>query len=268
MDRFQDAYRDAVKLLPELQMDADRVKDELHHYKMKRQRRNSIMIKGCTAAAVFLLCGVGTAAAKNYRDSIIRVNDNGVIITAQQAEGEDTEGVSGLFSIFEHLGGVFSIADAGPDEEITEVEELAVKEYDSLEAFLQAEDVVVAMPDKTLFGVDFTMEKINIVDQGRDVSLHMYNENCSFLLTQFDNREVACYSTAMSFGGKSGNERSFTNSQGMNYVVFDTMDDKGKVMSTCAVISVNGWDLTLTFRGFEKKTVEKIINSIDLSIYF
>ena len=268
MDKFQDAYRDAVKLLPELQMDADRVKDELHHYKMKRQKRNSIIVKGCTAAAVFLLCGVGTVAAKNYRDSIIRVSDNGVIITAQQADEDGSGDIIGLFSIFEHLGGVFSIADTGPDEEITEIEELAVREYDSLESFLKAEDVIVALPDKTLFGVDFITERVSIVDHGIDVSLHMYNESCSFLLTQFDNREVGSYSTSMSFGGKSGNERSFTNSQGMSYVVFDTLDDKGKVISTCAVISVNGWDLTLTFKGFEKKTVEKIINSIDLSIYF
>lgn len=101
-----------------------------------------------------------------------------------------------------------------------------------------------------------------------DVSLHVYNEEYSFSLTQFDNREVESYSTAMSFGGRSTNERNFTSSQGLNYVVFDNLDEQGSVISVCAVVSVNGWDLTLTFRGFDRKTIEKIINSIDLSIYF
>lgn len=267
MDKFQDAYRAAADELPGFRMDADKVRDELHHYRMKRQKRNYMIIRGCTAASIFLLCGVGTVAAKNYRDSIIRVGDSGVTITAQQT-AETAAEIPDALSLFEQLGGVFSIADIGPDEEVEFIEELEVTEYESLEAFLAAEEVVVALPDTTLFGTVFTMENVNIVDHGRDITIHMYNEECSFSLTQFDNRGVQSYSTAMTFGGQSSNERRFTNSQGMSYVLFDTLDEKGDVISNCAVISVNGWDLTLTFRGFEKKTVEKIIDSIDLSIYF
>ena len=37
MDKFQDAYREAVEELPGFHMDTDRVQDELHHYKMLKQ---------------------------------------------------------------------------------------------------------------------------------------------------------------------------------------------------------------------------------------
>lgn len=266
MHKFQDAYQDAARILPELQMDTDRAKDELHHYRMRRQRRNYLIVKGCTAASIFLLFGVGTVAAKTYRDSIIRVNDNGVTITAQQAENDT--GLSELFSFLEQAGGVFSIAGAGPDEYGMEAGELETIEYNSIEDFLASEDVRLALPDMGLFPTEFEEEKICIAGGGMDVSLHVYNEEYSFSLTQFDNREVESYSTAMSFGGRSTNERNFTSSQGLNYVVFDNLDEQGSVISVCAVVSVNGWDLTLTFRGFDRKTIEKIINSIDLSIYF
>lgn len=262
MDKFQDVYQDAAQAIPKLRMDAAQARDELHHYKMKRRNRNYLIVKGCTAASVFLLCGVGTVAAKSYRDSIIRVNENGVVITAQENE----EASPALFSIFDQLGGVFSIAEDGP--EAVEADELEVVEYSSLKEFLAREDVTVALPDRALFGTDFVTERVSIVDGGRDITVQMYNNNYSFCMTQFDNREVGSYSTAMTFGGRSGNERRFTNAQGLSYVVFDTVDEKGRVISVSAVISVNGWDLTLTFRGFDKKIMEKIINSIDLGIYF
>lgn len=264
MDKFQDAYRDAAEKLPAFKMEAGTVRDELHHYKMKRRSRNYMIIKGCTAASVFLLCGVGTVAAKSYRDSIIKVNDDGVVITAQESAEDAPE----LLSLFERLGGVFSIAEAGPEMALTEVCEIETVEYNSLKDFLAKENIVVALPDRSLFGTSFTSERVSVTDGGRDVSIQLYNDKVSFFMTQFDNREVGCYSTSMTFGGHSANERKFTNSQGLSYVVFDTVDEKGEVISVCAVISVNGWDLTLTFKGFDRKVMEKIINSIDLSIYF
>ncbi len=264
MDKFQDAYRDAAEALPVFKMEAGKVKDELHHYKMRRRNRNYMIIKGCTAASLFLLCGVGTAAAKSYRDSVIRVNDTGVVITAQEPEADAPE----LFSVFEQLGGVFSITEAGPEAILAEAYELEAVEYSSLKDFLAKEKVVVALPDRTLFGKNYVSERVSVIDGGKDVTIQLYNDSIAFCMTQFDNREAGSYSTAMTFGGHSMNERRFTNKQGLSYVVFDTVDEKGKVISVCAVISVNGWDLTLTFRGFEQKVMEKIINSIDLSIYF
>ena len=94
MDKFQDAYREAVRELPEFHMDVDRAADELHHYRMVKQGRKYLITRGCTAAAVFLLCGAGTVAAKSFRDSVVKVNDNGFVITSDNAlEGTDREGM-------------------------------------------------------------------------------------------------------------------------------------------------------------------------------
>ena len=186
MDKFQDVYREAVEALPKFRMEASEVKDELHHYKMKRRNRNYMIVKGCTAASIFLLCGVGTVAAKSYRDSIIQVNDRGVVITAQDPE----EASPAAFSIFDQIGGVFSIAEAGPEEELEEAYELDVVEYSSLKEFLAREDVTLALPDKTLFKKDFAVERVSIVDEGRDITVQLYNDDYSFCMTQFDKRQL------------------------------------------------------------------------------
>ena len=278
MDKFQDAYREAVEELPGFHMDADRVQDELHHYKMLKQGRKYLITRGCTAAAVFLLCGAGTVAAKNIRDSIIRVNDSGFVITSENA-APDTENRKGLPDTTSILktGGVFSIEDDFPDEDA--LEEVEVVEYDpqtneyvSLETFLAQSDVAaeVPVPDKGLLGMEFTSEKVLVIDGGKHIFISLYNEDedMYFSLTQADNRGYESYSSATAYMGESRNERSFTNSQGMNYVVIDSVDENEKVMSVHAAISVNGRDLTLSFEGFDESAVEKVLYELDLSGYF
>ena len=115
MDKFQDVYRKASQELPELRMDAEKARDELHHYRMQRQGRKYLLVRGCTAAAVFLLCGAGTVAAKNIRNSIIEVRDSGVTITgtAEPPPSQGAEWLPDIASILKE-GGVFSIEDDIP----------------------------------------------------------------------------------------------------------------------------------------------------------
>ncbi|MCM1025590.1 MAG: hypothetical protein NC432_04105 [Roseburia sp.] len=88
MHNFQEEYRQAVdQELPEFQMDAGIVRDELHHHKMQVRRRRSIAVKGCTAAVVFLLLGAGTAAAKSYVGAALEMRKNGYVVSG--ADGED-----------------------------------------------------------------------------------------------------------------------------------------------------------------------------------
>ena len=68
--------------------------------------------------------------------------------------------------------------------------------------------------------------------------------------------------------GQNCNERNFTNSQGLNYKVFDIVDQSGELESVHAVISVNGRDLTVSFGGFEENEIQRILNSLDLTVYF
>ena len=265
MDKFQDVYREAVEALPKFRMEASEVKDELHHYKMKRRNRNYMIVKGCTAASIFLLCGVGTVAAKSYRDSIIQVNDRGVVITAQDPE----EASPAAFSIFDQIGGVFSIEDGIPEEEI-EVEEyeMETEEYDSLEEFWTRSDAAADVPDVTLLGKEFTSERVYVIDGGRDIFITLSNDDVCFSLTQADNRGYESYSSATSFMGESQNERNFVNSEGFSYLVMDSVDEEGAVLSVNAAISVNGRDLTLSFQGFDLAVIEETLYHLDLSVYF
>lgn len=262
MDKFQDAYREAAQGLPKLSMDAEKVRDGMHHRRMQRQKMKYVAARGCTAAAIFLLCGAGTAAAKNYRNSVIQVGEGGFIITSIP-NGANTK-----------TGGVFTAADAVPDESGIECyedspeyvfTECGVLEYDSLEEFLETGSVVAVDPHKELFGVDFAWENVRVMDEGREVFIILSNEDSCFLLNQFDNSGYESYSMGISFGGEAINERSYTNSQGLSYVVFDAVDESGR--SVHAVISVDGWDLSVTFSGFEEEIVERVLDALDLTVY-
>ena len=68
--------------------------------------------------------------------------------------------------------------------------------------------------------------------------------------------------------GRSCNERSFVNSQGLSYVMFDTVDEAGEIQSVHAVISVNGRDLSMSFAGFEEEEIERVLNGLDLTVYY
>ncbi len=277
MDKFGDAYREAVDELPKFRMDADKAADELHHYRMLKQGRKYIIIKGCTAAAVFLLCGVGTVAARSFRDSVIRVNDNGFVITSENAlEEANRKGIPTAASILK-AGGVFSTEDGIPEGEdkgieaygnVEEMEEDPVEEYDSLDDFYAGSGVVAPIPDEELLGREFSSERIYVMEGGRQLFVHLSDDDVGFSLSQADNRGYESYSAATAYMGQSCNERSVTNSQGLNYAVFDTVDENGIVISVHAVISINGRDLTLSFEGFEEATIERVLNQLDLSVYF
>ena len=269
MDKFQDAYRSASQELPGFRMDAEKVRDEVHHYRMQRQGRKYLLVRGCTAAAVFLLCGAGTVAAKNIRNSIIQVREGGVTIsgtTDRPSDGSD-EWLPDVASMLKE-GGVFSIEDDIPEAQVLESYETELTEYNSLEAFFAADNIVLAVPDMALLGEEFTTERVVVMDEGRDVQVTLSNEDTSLSMLQSDNREFENYSTGITFGGSSANEREFANSQGISYVMFDSVDEEGHTESVLAVVSVNGRDLTITFRGFEEDVIEKTLFSLDLTVYY
>ncbi len=268
MDKFQDAYQNAVRELPKFHMEAGQVSDEIHHYRMVKQGRKYLITRGCTVAAVFLLCGVGTVAGKNIRDAYVRVSDNGFVITSETAKADSREGIPDTASILKE-GGVFSIEDGIPEEEI-EVEEyeMETEEYDSLEEFWTRSDAAADVPDVTLLGKEFTSERVYVIDGGRDIFITLSNDDVCFSLTQADNRGYESYSSATSFMGESQNERNFVNSEGFSYLVMDSVDEEGAVLSVNAAISVNGRDLTLSFQGFDLAVIEETLYHLDLSVYF
>ena len=93
MNKFSETYREALKTVPGVDMSAEKVRDELHHRRMLHRQYKRMAAKGCTAAAVFLLCSGGVAVARNYGNSRIEVKENGFVITgAQEAQEQAARG--------------------------------------------------------------------------------------------------------------------------------------------------------------------------------
>ena len=67
--------------------------------------------------------------------------------------------------------------------------------------------------------------------------------------------------------GEVANERSYTNCQGICFTMFDTVEN-GSVDSVHAVISLNGRDLSMDFKGITGQEVEEILDSMDMTVYF
>lgn len=260
MNKFREAYRKASEELPKYILSVEKAQDELHHRRMRHQTQKYWVMRCSMAATVFLLFGAGTVAAKNYRDSVIRVNDTGVTITKQQNIDTSTQ--------FLKIGGVFSTEDDIPEDAVIELLEPQIVEYDSFERFLAEGNVTVAALDEVFSEEGFACERVLVMDQGREVHIDLMNEQRSFSLLQLDYRDAVSYSSSISYMGQSDNERNVINSQGLNYVVFDTLDESGQIEAIHAVISLNGRDLAFTFRGFEEKEIETILENLDLAIYF
>ena len=272
MDKFRDAYREALKAVSGPRMTAEKVQDELHHRRMLQQKYKRMTARGCTAAAVFLLCGGGVAAARNYGNSRIEVKDNGFVITGAQegqeqaARGYTAESTQDMDSKMK-AGGASSDLDMIPEAEEFGYE-LELVEYRSIAEFLEAGNTVAAIPDISLLGEDFTRERVIVSEDGRDVHVELCGEENCFFMHQADNRGYEAYSSATSYMGESSNERNFTNDQGFNYVMFDILDEEGAVESIHAVISVEGWDVTMDFHGFSEESVEEVLDALDLTVYY
>lgn len=265
MDKFREAYRKAAEELPEFRVEAQKVQEELQHRRMRLPGGKRTLTKSCAAAAVLLLCSAGTAAAKNYHDSVISLRDDGFTITSAQETGREKVAPDIEMGVMKPLPiSDGPLAEGYAAEYIVEYAEYA--EYDSLQEFLQ-EELAIAIPDLSAFHAVFGQEYIAVTG-GKDVFISLTGENCSFNMQQFDNRGCECYSSAASYGGKSANERSYTGRQGVSYVIFDILDEMGRVESTHAVLSVNGRDLTIDFRGFEESVIHEILNSMDLTVYY
>ena len=286
MRNFREEYKKSVRELPEFHMDADRVKDELHHRKMVAARRRKTMISVASAACLFLLCSVGTVAAVNYHSSRIQVERNGFSFLGEGSEvseaSEDTPEIAS-FKALPQEGRIAAYdgtkeAD-GVDGEIfgevyddaveCEVEVVEEREYDSVEEFRQNEDVVIAIPELTILGSAEALKNqlVMVSDAMQMVYVSIDFGEKHFSMRQTDNREYPVYASSTVYPGEAGNIREVVNEQGLTYQVFDSIEGE-EVISVHAAISVNGRDLTFTFSGYKNVEVDAVLKQLDVSIYF
>ena len=276
MRKFQDAYREEVNRLPGIRMDAQSVGDEIHHRHMERKRRQKRLMQAAAAAVLFMLCGVGTATAVNYQKSIFEVTENGFTAVSEKAQVPKEREGSALPASVENTSPVPFMETASGEEGLEEAEGIAEcevveykpVEYTSIEEFQEKEAVSIAIPDKSLLGEEEPVSErvIFYVETGR-VMVSVNFEDSHFHMSQWDHRGVEGYASSTAFMGESANERHFISEQGLDYTMFDIMEE-GEITSTHAIISVNGRDLTFDFTGYDKERIETILNQLDLSIYF
>lgn len=305
MRNFREEYKKSVGELPEFHMDADRVQDELHHRRMVAARRRKTMISVASAACLFLLCSVGTAAAVNYHSSRIEVERNGFSFLGEGAvacdEAEDVPEIAAFRAIpqEEQIASYDPAKDAGSGKEKAaggtkeeeaaendgreskavskvsvdtmecEAELVEEREYDSVEAFRQNEDVVIAIPEIAWLGQPEEVESqlVLVTDAIQMVYVSIDFGEKHFFMRQTDNREYPNYASSTVYPGEAVNVREVANEQGLVYQVFDSVED-GEVISTHAAISVNGRDLTFSFSGYKIDEVDAVLKQLDVSIYF
>lgn len=272
MNKFREEYGRAVDELPELHMDAGRIQDELHHRRMQKLHRNRLLIKGGTAAAALLLfCGAGTAAAKNYGGSIIQVQDGGYTVTdaadVQKGGGNDLA-VARSMAGNEDLGiEAYSEEEYG-DGRLIEADIIDECEYGSLQEFLEGSAVTGRLPDIAFLQTEFEGETVCVLEDEMLIYVRVTAGDKFFCLNQFDHRESSGFASSTAYTGQTVNERNYTNSQGLNYIVFDTIGEDGQPEGTHAVISVEGRELSMDFYGFEAENINRVLSELDLTMYF
>ena len=286
MRNFREEYKKSVGELPEFHMDADRVKDELHHRKMVAARRRKTMISVVSAACLFLLCSVGTVTAVNYHSSRIRVERNGFSFLGEEAAdcgvAENTPEIAS-FKAVAGEGGIAAyngteeadetegeiVGEAYEDALECEVEIVEAREYDSVEEFRKNEDVVIAIPELTNLGSAEALksQQVMISDAMQMVYVSIDFGEKHFSMRQTDNREYPAYASSTVYPGEAVNVREVVNEQGLTYQIFDSVEGE-EVISAHAAISVNGRDLTFTFSGYKNDEIDAVLKQLDVSIYF
>lgn len=269
MLNFREEYQKEWKKSPKFCMEAGRVQDELHHRRMMAARRRRMVVSVASAACLCLVCSLGTVTAMNYYSSRITMERGGFIFLSPQAQENNEAAGGAVFQMAKE-----TVSEAVLEENVQPVAEVSseiVSErcYDSLEAFWEAEDIQIAIPELSQLGSEDKIEEQNIlvVDTLDYVSVSMVFEDRHFFMSQTDHRERPIYSSSSAFMGECVNERQIKNDAGPICQVFDSKEE-GVITSTHAAISINGRDLVLTFWGYKNSEIDAVLKQLDVSMYF
>ncbi len=286
MRNFREEYSKTMKSLPKFQIDAAAVKDEAHHRKMVAVRRRKVTMSVASAACILLLCGVGTATAVSFQNGRVEIDDYGFAFLkggyeawpeGEQAENEAlneagngavmTAMMKGMESADEEAAELEELQDSvGVEAEVVDVQE---RIYETIGDFRRSEDIVIALPEIAWLGDIEELKKqlVIVSDVVSRVYVIIEFEEKTFTMAQSDNRGYSAYASSTAFMGEAVNKRTFVNEQGIEYQVFDSVEE-GEITSTHAAISVNGRDLTFSFSGYENEEVDAVLKQLDVNVYF
>ena len=147
--------------------------------------------------------------------------------------------------------------------------EITERSYDSVQDFLETEDIDIAIPPLEILGdgEEPMQQMVSVIDELSRIRIIVGFSGKFFSMTQTDNRQYPEYASSTVFMGETVNERILTNEQGLEWKLFDSQEN-GEITSTHAALSVNGRDLILSFHGYKNDEIDAVLKHLDVSIYF
>lgn len=298
MNDFKSAYQSAVQDssvsgMEERHIDVSDCLDGVRHkrYIVRRARR--------TATAVFsFMClifigGFGTVKAAEYIQNVIKVNEwgfeSGDTVTMASADevksrayllGEEVcpmpalEGRAKDEAAAEPAAEKATEADAleytGAAEssevlKTEETEEIPVYNYNSFEEFEKNETILFPQPSISI-GTNITATDITVCG---DWAMVRYDVDGKVLWLERTNyADTDGHTSSKVFPGGVENERAYTTTQGHTYTLVDSVKaGKDEPLQIHAAATVGSYEVFIDFLGFEEEEAERIMDSIDLSLY-
>lgn len=298
MNDFKSAYQSAVQDssvsgMEELHIDVSDCLDGVRHkrYIVRRARR--------TATAVFsFMClifigGFGTVKAAEYIQNVIKVSEwgfeSGDTVTMASADevrsrayllGEEVcpmpvlEGRAKDEAAAEPAAEKATEADAleytGAAEssevlKTEETEEIPVYNYNSFEEFEKNETILFPQPSISI-GTNITATDITVCG---DWAMVRYDVDDKVLWLERTNyADTDGHTSSKVFPGGVENERAYTTTQGHTYTLVDSVKvGKDEPLQIHAAATVGSYEVFIDFLGFEEEEAERIMDSIDLSLY-
>lgn len=148
--------------------------------------------------------------------------------------------------------------------EQAEVEEIPVKDYSSWEEFEEEEDIIFPQP---AIDIEADIESTNITVCG-DWAMVRYDMDDKILwIERTDYSDTQGHAASKVFPGGVCNERTYTTSSGYTYTLVDSVKGNDEQQQIHAAITVGSYEAFIDFLGYTEEEAEKILDSIDLSLY-
>ncbi len=294
MNDFKECYQSAVNDMlgeKEFHIDASQCMDVRGHNRFRARRLKRTAASAFSAACVIFLCGFGTVKAAEYIENVIRVNQWGFesadAVTMARNEAEDTQ----THIISEELGIDPETAEAGTLDSVEEdmeskmaqlaeegervsekgaieeleIEDIPVKNYNSLEEFEENEDIIFPQPSIILSG---GAETVDITICGNWAMARYDMEGKVVWVERTDYADTQGHASSKVFPGGVCNERAYTTAQGYTYTLVDSVrENDEEALQIHGAVTVGTYETYIDFMGYTEEEAKKMIESIDLSEY-
>lgn len=275
----------------EFHIDASQCMDVRGHNRFRARRLKRTAASAFSAACVIFLCGFGTVKAAEYIENVIRVNQWGFesadAVTMARNEAEDTQ----THIISEELGIDSETAEAGTLDSVEEdmeskmaqlaeegervsekgaieelgIEDIPVKNYNSLEEFEENEDIIFPQPSIILSG---GAETVDITICGNWAMARYDMEGKVVWVERTDYADTQGHASSKVFPGGVCNERAYTTAQGYTYTLVDSVrENDEEALQIHGAVTVGTYETYIDFMGYTEEEAKKMIESIDLSEY-